>query len=270
MDKHNCEPKGKIIVVTGGAHGIGCGLAKAFHAEGAKHVVVVDRDIAKAQEVAAEIGGTAWQLDVSDEAAVAAMIEKIEADIGPIDLYFSNAGIIFTDAPDWNAYTQTTEQWQKIWEVNVLAHVHAARALLPRMKERGEGAFMITASAAGLLSQIGDASYSTTKHAALGLAESFAITHSDDGIYFGVVCPQAVESNMTKGAEGSSAALDGIMTAAEFAKRTIAGMREGRFMIRPHEEVVEYFKHKAGDYDRWIGGMRKLRRKIMAARGLPI
>ncbi len=270
MSRLNCDPKDKIIVVTGGAHGIGCGLAKGFHEAGAKHVVVVDLDIENATKVAGEIGGTPYKLDVSDEIATAAMIETIEKDIGPIDLYFSNAGVIFTDAPDWNAYTQTSEQWQKIWEINVMAHVHAARALLPRMKERGEGAFMITASAAGLLSQIGDASYSTTKHAALGFAESLAITHTDDGIYFGVVCPQAVESNMTKGAEGSSAALDGILTAAEFSKRTMAGMLAGQFMIRPHDEVVEYFKHKAGDYNRWIGGMRKLRRKIMKDKGLPI
>lgn len=270
MSKQICDPKDKIIVVTGAAHGIGCGLAKAFHAEGAKHIIVVDRDIEKAQDVAEAVSGTAYQLDVSDEEATAAMIDTIEKDIGPIDLYFSNAGVLFTDAPDWNAYTQTTEQWQKIWEINVLAHVHASRALLPRMKERGHGAFMITASAAGLLSQIGDAAYSTTKHAALGYAEALAITHSDEGLYFGVVCPQAVESNMTKGAEGSSAALDGILTAAEFAERTIAGMRAGQFMIRPHEQVVEYFKHKANDYDRWIGGMRKLRRMVMANKGLPI
>lgn len=270
MSKQICDPKDKIIVVTGGAHGIGCGLAKAFHGAGAKHIIVVDRDIEKAREVAASVSGTAWQLDVSDEAATADMIEAIENDIGPIDLYFSNAGVLFTDAPDWNAYSQTTEQWQKIWEINVLAHVHASRALLPRMKERGHGAFMITASAAGLLSQIGDAAYSTTKHAALGYAEALAITHSDEGLYFGVVCPQAVESNMTKGAEGSSAALDGILTAAEFAERTIEGMRAGQFMIRPHEQVVEYFKHKAENYDRWIGGMRKLRRMVMANKGLPI
>ena len=113
MEQHSCDPKDKIIVVTGGASGIGCGLAKACHGVGAKHVVVVDRDIENARKVAAEIGGTAWELDVADEAATAAMIDKIEKDIGPIDLYFSNAGVIFTDAPDWNAYTQTTEQWQK-------------------------------------------------------------------------------------------------------------------------------------------------------------
>ena len=270
MSVNNFDPKDKIIVVTGGAHGIGCGLAKEFHNQGAAHIIVADMDIDKAGEVAREIGGTAWQLDVSDEVATAEMIDAIERDIGPIDLYFSNAGILFTDAPDWNAYTQSTEQWQKIWEINVLAHVHACRALLPKMKARGHGAFMITASAAGLLSQIGDASYSTTKHAALGFAESLAITHSDDGIYVGVVCPQAVESNMTKGAEDSSAALDGILTASEFSKRTIQAMRAGQFMIRPHEQVVEYFKNKAENYDRWVGGMRKLRRMMMASNGRPV
>lgn len=270
MSRLNFDPKDKIIVVTGAANGIGAGLVRAFHAEGAKHIVAVDLDMEKASDIAAEIGGTAYKLDVSDESATATMIETIEKDIGPIDLYFSNAGVLFTDAPDWNAYTQTTAQWQKIWEINVLAHVHSSRALLPLMKERGSGAFVITASAAGLLNQIGDAAYSTTKHAALGFAESLAITHADDGIYVGVACPQAVESNMTKGAEDSSAALDGILTAAEFAERVIAAMRAGQFMIRPHEQVVEYFKHKAEDYDRWIGGMRKLRRMIMAKNGLPI
>lgn len=266
------DVKDKVIVVTGGASGIGEALAKLFAAEGARAVAIADMDIDGASRVAAEIGeqAKAYKLDVTDQDAVTAMVSDLEKAAGPVDLYCSNAGIIFSDAPDWRAISCSNEKWQKIWEVNVQAHVMACRAVLPGMIERGEGGFLITASAAGLLSQIGDASYSTTKHAAVGFAESLAITHGDDGIYVGCLCPQAVTSKMTAGAEASSAAADGIMPAAELAERTLKAMREGRFMIRPHEQVEGYFLNKAKDYDRWVGGMRKFRRHQMATTGRPI
>jgi len=266
------DVKDKNIIITGGASGIGKALAELFAAEGAKSVGVADMDADGVKAVAAAIGcqASAYTLDVTDEAGVEAMVNDFESANGPTDLYFSNAGIGFSDAPDWTAISQSNDQWQKIWEVNVFAHVLACRAVLPGMLARGSGGFIVTASAAGLLSQIGDTSYSTTKHAAVGFAESLAITHGDDGLYVGALCPQAVVSKMTEGAEGTSAAGDGIMPAEELAKRTLKQMREGRFMIRPHEQVEEYFLNKARNYDRWVGGMRKFRRMLMEKNGRPI
>ena len=266
------DVKDKVVVVTGGASGIGTALAKAFAAAGAKAVAVADMDGPGATQVATEIGDSAkaYSLDVTDEGAVKAMVEDVAAIFGPVDLYVSNAGIIFSDAPDWTVINCSNAKWQKIWEVNVMAHVLACRAVLPGMIERGQGGFIITASAAGLLSQIGDSSYSTTKHAAVGFAERLAINHGDDGIYVGCLCPQAVVSKMTAGAEASSAAADGIMSAEELAERTLKAMAEGRFMIRPHEQVEGYFLNKAQDYDRWVGGMRKFRRHQLETTGSPI
>lgn len=266
------DVKDKVIVMTGGASGIGKALAELFSAEGAKSVAIADMDYEGAETVANAIGAqaTAYNLDVTDEQAVAEMVADIEAKNGPVDLYCSNAGIIFSDGPDWQTTSQSNAQWQKIWEVNVFAHVLACRAVLPGMIERGSGGFLVTASAAGLLSQIGDTSYSTTKHAAVGFAESLAITNGDAGIYVGCVCPQAVKSKMTAGVEDSSAAVDGVMEADEFAGKVLAQMREGKFMIRPHEAVEQYFLNKGQDYDRWIGGMRKLRRHQMETTGKPV
>jgi len=266
------DVKDKVIVITGGASGIGKALAELFAAEGAKAIAVADMDYPGAETVASGIGAQAkaYRLDVTDEAAVQAVVDEFEATSGPIDLYCSNAGIIFSDAPDWTTISQTNAQWQKIWEVNVMAHILACRAVLPGMIERGNCGFMVTGSAAGLLSQIGDTSYSTTKHAAVGFAESLAISHGDDGLYVGCICPQAVKSKMTAGVEDSSAAVDGVMEADEFARRVLAQMREGRFMIRPHENVEQYFLNKAQNYDRWIGGMRKFRRHQMQTTGKPV
>lgn len=266
------DVKDKVIVITGGASGIGKALAELFAAEGAKAVAIADMDYESAQAVAESIGAQAkaYRLDVTDEQAVHTVVDEFEASSGPIDLYCSNAGIIFSDAPDWTTISQSNAQWQKIWEVNVMAHVLACRAVLPQMIKRGSGGFMVTGSAAGLLSQIGDTSYSTTKHAAVGFAESLAISHGDDGIYVGCICPQAVKSKMTADVEDSSAAVDGVMAADEFARRVLAQMREGRFMIRPHETVEQYFLNKAQDYDRWIGGMRKFRRHQMETTGKPV
>lgn len=266
------DVKDKVIIITGGASGIGKALGELFAREGAKGVALADMNAAGVKEVAAAIGNNAkgYALDVTNEDAVQAVVDDVEATFGPVDLYVSNAGIIFSDAPDWTAISQTNEQWQKIWDVNVFAHVLACRAVLPGMLEREGCGFIVTASAAGLLSQIGDISYSTTKHAAVGFAESLAITHGDDGLYVAALCPQAVVSNMTKGAEESSAAGDGIMPAEEFANRVLEQMRAGKFMIRPHEQVEGYFLNKAKDYDRWVGGMRKFRRHQLATTGKPV
>ncbi|WP_417449674.1 SDR family NAD(P)-dependent oxidoreductase [Kordiimonas sp.] len=266
------EVKDKIVAITGAASGIGAALAKACAAKGAKFVALADMDEAGAQAVAAEIGADAkaYKLDVTDEGAVKAFADNVTVDAGQIDLYFSNAGIIFSDAPDWTAISQTNEQWDKIWQVNVFAHVLACRAVLPSMLKREGCGFIVTASAAGLLSQIGDISYSTTKHAAVGFTESLAITHGDDGLYVACLCPQAVKSKMTAGAEDSSAAGDGVMPSEEFASRVLDGMRQSQFMIRPHDQVEGYFRNKAENYDRWVGGMRKFRRHQLTTTGKPI
>lgn len=263
-----------IAVVTGGGNGIGAALCRRLARDGIK-VVVVDLDESGAQAVAAEIDGVARQTDVGDEAAMNALIEGVEAEVGPIDLFASNAGVAFGDGKSGSAsadgvLAEVDDRWVVSWRVNVMAHVYAARLLLPKMIARGGGYLVYTVSAAGFLSSIGDAAYSTTKHAALGFAEAVAIRHGDEGIRVSVVCPQAVATNMLELATGPGAAdnvfggadLDGILTPREVADAIVAGVAAGRFMITPHPEVVGYLQHKAANYDRWVGGMRKLRRSL--------
>ena len=264
----------KIAVVTGGGNGIGRALCRRLHRDGVS-VVVVDLDKAAADRVAEEVDGVAYQVDVGDEAAIAALVEDVEKNVGPIDLFASNAGIVFGDGPSGAAsadamLSDVPDRWDVSWRVNVMAHVYAARTLIPRMVERGGGYLVNTVSAAGLLSSIGDAAYSVTKHAALGFAEAVAIRHGDEGIKVSVICPQAVATNMLDLAASADAGenafggadLDGIATPEDVADAAVDGVAAGKFMITPHPQVVEYFQFKAGDYDRWVGGMRKLRRKL--------
>lgn len=266
----------KIAVVTGGGNGIGEALCRRLRDDDVK-VVVVDLDKAAAEAVAADIDGVAYGVDVGDEAAMHALVEDVEKNLGPIDLFASNAGVLFGDGPSGSASADgllapVSDRWEVSWRVNVMAHVYAARAIVPRMVERGGGYLLSTVSAAGLLSSIGDATYSTTKHAALGFAEAVAIRHGDEGIRVSVVCPQAVATNMLDQATGPGAEegvfggadIDGIISPAEVADAAVRGVAEGRFLILPHPEVIGYFQHKANDYDRWIGGMRKLRRSFAA------
>ena len=187
------EIKGGIVVVTGGGSGIGKALCERFSKEGAALVAVADLNKEAAQAVADSIGGVAFGVDVRDETQIKAMVDALVEQHGRIDLFCSNAGIIAGDGPQWWATSATNATWQAMWEIHVMSHIYAARACLPHMIERGQGYFVNTASAAGLLSQIGDAAYSTTKHAAVGFAESLAITHGDDGIKVSVLCPQAVD-----------------------------------------------------------------------------
>ena len=265
------DAKGKVVIITGAASGIGRGLALRFKADGARAVIVTDVNEAGVAETADMCDGQAFPLDVSDEAATKALVDRVIAEHGQVDLYFSNAGIGMGDLPDFTCYAQPTRQIQQCWEVNVLAHFHAARAVLPAMRARGEGAFCITSSAAGLLSQIGDTVYATTKHAAVGFAEAMAIAHGHEGIYVGLLCPQAVDTPMVQGHETSNAAvIDGIKSVEEVVDFTAIAMREGRFIIRPHDTVAGYQQHKAADYDRWIGGMRKLRKALIDANGSPL
>ncbi|MHA6261877.1 SDR family oxidoreductase [Arenibacterium sp. CAU 1754] len=250
------ELKDKIVVVTGAASGIGKAMAIRFAAEGAKKVVCVDLNADGAAEVANGINGLSIGVNVSVEDEIAAMIDRVETEVGPIDLFCSNAGILMGGGVE-----VPNEDWQRIWDVNVMAHVWAARHLVPRMIARGGGYLLNTASAAGLLNQVGSAPYGVTKHAAVGLAEWLALTHGDDGIKVSVLCPQAVRSEMTRGHEGSVAALDGMLEPEPVADACVETIRNETFLVLPHPEVLGYMRKKTENYDRWIGGMRKLNRQ---------
>jgi len=264
----------KVAVVTGGGHGIGRALSRRLAADGAK-VVVADIEGDAAETVATEVGGVAKQLDVSDEAAMMRLVDEVEADVGPIDMFISNAGVGFGDGQSGaisaeGGMNPVGDRWGVSWNVNVMAQVYAARAVIPKMLQRGGGYIINTASAAGLLSQIGDAAYSATKHASVGFTESLAIDYGDEDIKVSVVCPQAVATRMI-GMEDDSGAteggfngneVDGIMQAEEVANIIIDQALEGRFMILTHPQVTIYMQRKSGDYDRWIGGMRKFRRSL--------
>ena len=256
------ELNGKVVVVTGGASGIGTGLCRRFREEGVRALIIADLNGEAVSALAAELDVVGVTLDVRDEAAMAAMVSEVEAQFGQIDLFCSNAGILNLDGDDFWATSSANEVWQANWEIHVMAHVYAARACLPAMIRRGEGYFLHTISAAGLLSQPYTAAYATTKHAAIGFAESLAISHGDDGIKVSCLCPQAVDTAMLGGTDGGSAGLDGILSPAQVAQAVIDGLREESFLILPHEQVEQYHLNKAQNYNRWIGGMRKLRRSM--------
>ena len=256
------QVKDKVVVVTGGANGIGEALCRRFVKEGARGVALADIDADRVKAVAGELDALGIRADVTSEADIANLVEQTETALGPIDLFCSNAGIISDDGPGWTAASCPNEVWQKSWEIHVMAHVYAARAVLPGMIARGEGYLLNVASAAGLLNQIGSAPYSATKHAAVGYAEALAITHGRDGIKVSVVCPQAVRTQMVKGAEDGSASVDGILEPADVAESVIQGLAEESFLILPHPEVKTYFQRKASDYDRWINGMIRFRDKV--------
>ena len=256
------ELRDKVVVVTGGASGIGEGLCRRFCDEGVRGLVIADLNTEAAAALATELGGISHGVDVRDEAQIAAMVADTEAEFGQVDLFCSNAGILNLDGGDYWATSSADEVWQRNWEVHVMAHIYAARACLPAMIRRGEGYFLHTVSAAGLLSQPYTAAYATTKHAAIGFAESLAISHGDDGIGVSCLCPQAVDTAMLGGSDGGAAGLDGILSPAQVAEATVAGLREERFLILPHEQVLQYAQNKSQNYDRWIGGMRKLRRNM--------
>jgi NAD(P)-dependent dehydrogenase (short-subunit alcohol dehydrogenase family) len=246
--------EGKCAVVTGGANGIGAALAKRFVAEGARGVVVADVDDAALAGVAAEIGALAVRCDVTVEADVVGLVHEAEDHFGPIDLFCSNAGIAIpggVETPD--------ALWQRSLDVNLMAHVYAARALVGPMTSRGGGYLLQTASAAGLLTQLGSATYSVTKHAVVALAEWLAITHGAQGLKVSVLCPQAVRTNMTAGVPGGGVAgVDGMLEPDDVAAAAVAGLAEERFLILPHPQVRDYLQRKTADYDRWLAGMRRL------------
>ena len=226
--------------------------------------MAVDRNLAGAQMLASAIGGAAFGCDVSDEAQLCAMIDATEERFGPIGLFCSNAGIFDLDVDANNLAATPDGVWMRAFAVNVMAHIYAARALVPRFRSRGGGYFLNTISAAGLLSQINSAVYSMTKHAAVGFAESLAITHRDAGIKVSILCPQGVDTAMLRSLPHGAQHLDGVMAPSDVAAAAVAGIVDERFLILPHAQVAEYMQRKANDYDRWIGGMAKLRRSVTA------
>lgn len=257
------EMKGKVIVVTGGASGIGAALSRRFAREGAAAVVVADLNHGAAQAVARDIGGLAVRCDVSKESDVQALIAQATERFGRVDVLCSNAGIALgggVEAPN--------ADWQRIWDINLMAHVYGARAVLPQMLARGEGYLLQTASAAGLLSHPDSALYAVTKHAAVSLAEWLSINYGDQGIRVSCLCPQGVRTPMLLGKDGErkSFLLEGSVSAEQVADDVIAAMRDERFLVLPHPEVHDYLQRKAADVDRWLGGMRRLRAKAQAIR----
>jgi NAD(P)-dependent dehydrogenase (short-subunit alcohol dehydrogenase family) len=245
---------GKCVVVTGAASGIGAALARRFAAENARGVVVADVQDDALEAVAKDVDGLAMHCDVTDEAQVRALVDAAETRYGPIDLFCSNAGIVLPGGED-----SSDGDWERSLGVNVMAHVYAARALVPRMIERGGGYLLQTASAAGLLTQIGSATYSVTKHAALAFAEWLAITYGEQGVKVSVLAPQAVNTAMTAGIpDGGVAGVDGMLQPEAVAAAVLAGLDAESFLILPHPQVLEYFRRKAADYERWIRGMQRL------------
>ena len=247
---------GKCVVVTGGGNGIGRALCRRFAREGAAGITVVDIDIESASRVASEIGGHAIAADVSREPDVVRLARDAQARHGRIDLFCSNAGIAVhggEETPD--------EQWRRCWDVNVMAHVYAARVVVPIMIAQGGGYLLQTVSAAGLLTHPHSATYAVTKSGALAFAEWLSIAYGDRGIKVSALCPQGVKTDMLKRAEESTGRFlaDGALEPEQVADDVVRGIEEERFLILPHPEVAEYVRRKAGDPDRWLRGMRRFR-----------
>jgi len=252
--------QGRVVVITGGANGIGRALCRAFAAANVRTVIVADLDEQGAKRVADEIKGVAIATNVGKESEVKRLVEQVSKQFGRIDVFCSNAGVGVQGGPD-----APDSDWQRSWDVNVMAHIYAARAVLPQMLARKEGYLVQTVSAAGLLAQIGSAPYSVTKHAAMSFAEWLAITYGDQGIRVSALCPQGVRTNMLFNAEfgGGAFLLEGALEPEQVAADVIKAVTEERFLILPHPEVAKYFQNKANDYERWLRGMRKLQAKAM-------
>jgi NAD(P)-dependent dehydrogenase (short-subunit alcohol dehydrogenase family) len=250
--------RGSGTVVTGGGGGIGRAIARRLAAAGAR-VVVNDRDPAAAEAVATEIGGWAAPADVSTAAGIGSLIGAAREHVGEIEIYCSNAGVAAGSGED-----SPEETWQRSWDVNVMAHVRASRALIPGWLARGRGRFVVTASAAGLLTMLGSAPYSVTKHAAVGYAEWLAATYGHRGLQVHCICPQGVRTSMLS---GSGRAGDVVLQQTAIEPEAVAdalsdGMADGRFLILPHPEVAGYYTLRASDTDKWLHGMSRLQQRI--------
>ena len=252
------EMQDKVVVITGGSGGIGKAMATAFLAEGATSIVLVDLNEAAVKAAAAEIGCIGEVCDVTNEAQIIDLVDRTLASQGRIDVFCSNAGAggsgVLTDAPN--------DVWQAQWDLHVMSHIYTARAVLPSMIERGDGYLLNTASAAGLLAAMGSGPYTVTKAAAVKFAEFLAITHGDDGIRVSVLCPQGVNTAMAPRSLGDGQT-DGIIEPEQLAQTVLQTLREERFYVLPHPEVEDYVRRKGDDIDRWLGGMRRLRRKSL-------
>lgn len=254
------ELKDKVIVITGGGSGIGAGMARRFAREEPRALVIADIDLEAAGEVADETGGVAVLTDVSDAAANKDLIEGTEDRFGPIDLFCANAGIGMVGDEQSNPAS-----WDRMWGINVMSHVHAARHLIPGWVARGEGYFLATASAAGLLTNLKAAQYSVTKHAAVAFAEWLAVTYGDAGVKVSALCPQFVNTPLLEGSEAFQAlGANHTLEPSDVADAVVSGLKEEEFLILPHPEVRQYFQNKANDYERWLGGMRKIQRSLFA------
>lgn len=258
------QPRDAVIVITGAGSGIGAAMARRFAAEGAAALCLADLDLAKVEALADELASDACRtlalaVDVADRGQVEGMVDRTETELGPIDLLCSNAGIGIGAGLD-----ATDEQWDAAWNVNVLSHLHGARAVVPRMLERGRGYLLHTASAAGLLTTPGDAPYTATKHAAVGFAEWLAITYGGRGIGVSALCPQAVNTPLLQEAaeSGNASALavraaSAVLEPEDVAAAVVEGLAEERFLILPHAEVADHLAFKVADRDRWIGALRR-------------
>ena len=246
--------EGKSVVVTGGASGIGLALARRFSTEGARGIALADLQEDALLGAAGEIDALAVPCDVADEADIKRLVAAAEDAFGPIDVFVSNAGIACmggVDAPD--------EEWRQNWDIHVMAHVYAARAVAPKMAARGSGYLVNTASAAGLLSHVESATYTVTKHAAVAFAEWLSIVYGDRGVRVSVLCPQAVRTAMLAGRDEGVASLDGVLEPEQVADSVVDAMEREEFLILPHPGVQDYVQRKATDRERWLRGMRKLR-----------
>lgn len=283
QDRVRSRVRNRVVVVTGGGSGIGEALCRHAAEQGARHVAVVDLHDAQADRVADDIGQStdastsSHCVDVSDEAAVAALVDAVESDAGPIDIFCSNAGFVTTGGLE-----ESNAILNRMWEVHVMAHIYAARAVLPSMIAQGEGYLLNTASAAGLLTQIGSVGYAVTKHASVALAEWLAITHHHQGIGVSVLCPQAVRTNIVANSpsvllgnlggddlEAGVAGADGVVEADDVARQCFEAVAEQRFWVLPHPQVADYVVRKATDIDRWLGGMRRFQAAMYGDGPLP-
>lgn len=246
--------RNKVAIVTGGASGIGRSIARRFAADGARGVVVADMNLERAQAVADEIKGLAVRCDVSREADIQALVATTRAHYGQVDAYISNAGILGR----MGGLDLEDALWNSMWNIHGMAHVWAARAVVPEMVARGEGFFMVTASAAGLLTIVESAPYAVTKHAAVAFAEWLRIAYGRKGVQVACLCPQSVQTDMITGTDGGSAAVNGILPPEAVAQEVVTTMDNGKFLVLPHPEVAQYFRNKGQDYERWIGGMQKM------------
>ena len=251
------QMKDRVVLITGGGSGIGKALAQRARDEGAQGIIIADLQEAAVSAVADDVNALGVACDVGNEADVQQLVQAAEAEFGDIDIVFSNAGI--ARYGDENA---SNEDWQQNWDVHVMAHIYLTRALGQKMATRGEGYLVLTASAAGLLTHVDSATYAVTKHATVALAEFLSIKYGDTGVKVSVLCPQGVRTPMTAGREQDIASVDGMIEPEALVQCVVETMARGDFLIIPHTQVLDYMRRKTSDYDRWLGGMRRLRQKF--------